>query len=141
MVKLHLLYIFLQTGLKGIIGQGFTEDAPRITSEFMGTQFYRVLTQQFFDSYIEWLTELLHNRRHVTLFNEGEMDMNKAIRNVLTKKGVFGSKKVDNDVFKAEMNRLSRDNNHYGSNAELKLMDLFYTAAEKIITERYNNPN
>ena len=39
------------------------------------------------------------------------------------------------------MNRLSRDNNRYGSNAELKLMDLFYTAAEKIITERYDNIN
>ena len=141
LVKLHLLYIFLRTGLDGMIGQGFTEDAPKITREFTGTQFYRVLTQQFFDSYIEWLTELLHNRRHVTLFIEGEMDMNKAIHNVITKKGFFGSKKVDNDVFKAEMNRLSRDNNHYGTNPELKLMDLFYTAAEKIITERYDNIN
>ncbi len=141
LVKLHLLYIFLRTGLDGMIGQGFTEDAPKITREFTGTQFYRVLTQQFFDNYIEWLTELLHNRRHVTLFNEGEMDMNKAIHNVITKKGFFGNKKVDNDVFKAEMNRLSRDNNRYGSNPELKLMDIFYTAAEKIINERYNNLN
>ena len=141
LVKLHLLYIFLRTGLNNIIGQGFTEDSPKITREFTGTQFYRVLTQQFFDSYIEWMTELLHNRRHVTLFNEGEMDMNKAIHKVLTKKGIFGSKKVDNDVFKAEMNKLSRDNNSYGSNPELKLMDLFYTAAEKIITDRYDNIN
>ena len=141
LVKLHLLYIFLRTGLNGMIGQGFTEDAPKITREFTGTQFYRVLTQQFFDSYIEWLTELLHNRRHVTLFNEGEMEMAKAIHKVVTKKSIFGYKKVDNDVFKAEMNRLSRDNNRYGSNAELKLMDLFYTAAEKIITERYDNIN
>jgi hypothetical protein len=69
------------------------------------------------------------------------MDMNKAIHKVLTKKGIFGNKKVDNDVFKAEMNKLSRDNNSYGSNAELKLMDLFYNAAEKIITERYNSLN
>ena len=137
MVRLHLLYIYLRTGLNGMIGQGFTADSPRITREFLGSQFYRVLTQQFFDSYIEWLTELLHNRRHVTLFNEGEMDMNKAIHKVLTKKGIFGAKKVDNDVFKAEMNRLSRDNNSYGSNVELKLMDLFYRAAGKIITERY----
>jgi len=141
LVKLHLLYIFLRTDLNGMIGQGFTEDAPKITREFTGTQFYRVLTQQFFDSYIEWLTELLHNRRHVTLFNEGEMEMAKAIHKVVTKKSLFGYKKVDNDVFKAEMNRLSRDNNRYGSNAELKLMDLFYTAAEKIITERYDNIN
>ena len=129
------------TGLNNIIGQGFTEDSPKITREFLGTQFYRVLTQQFFDSYIEWMTELLHNRRHVNLFNEGEMDMTKAIHKVLTKKSIFGSKKVDNDVFKAEMNKLSRDNNKYGSNPELKLMDLFYTAAEKIITDRYDNIN
>ena len=141
LVKLHLLYIFLRTGLNNIIGQGFTEDNPKITREFTSTQFYRVLTQQFFASYIEWLTELLHNRRHVTLFNEGEMDMTKAIHKVLTKKSLFGSKKVDNDVFKAEMNKLSRDNNRYGSNPELKLMDLFYTAAEKIITDRYDNIN
>ena len=141
LVKLHLLYIFLRTGLNNIIGQGFTEDSPKITREFLGTQFYRVLTQQFFDSYIEWMTELLHNRRHVNLFNEGEMDMTKAIHKVLTKKSIFGSKKVDNDVFKAEMNKLSRDNNKYGSNPELKLMDLFYTAAEKIITDRYDNIN
>ena len=99
------------------------------------------ITQQFFDSYIEWLTELLHNRRHVTFFNEGEMDMSKAIHKVLTKKSFFGNKKVDNDVFKAEMNRLSRDNNRYGSNTELKLMDLFYNAADKIITDRYDNIN
>ena len=39
------------------------------------------------------------------------------------------------------MNKLSRDNNSYGSNPELKLMDLFYTAAEKIITDRYDNIN
>lgn len=69
------------------------------------------------------------------------MEMAKAIHKVVTKKSIFGYKKVDNDVFKAEMNRLSRDNNRYGSNAELKLMDLFYTAAEKIITERYDNIN
>ena len=67
--------------------------------------------------------------------------MTKAIHKVLTKKSIFGSKKVDNDVFKAEMNKLSRDNNKYGSNPELKLMDLFYTAAEKIISDRYDNIN
>ena len=124
-----------------LIYRPLVKDNPKITREFTSTQFYRVLTQQFFASYIEWLTELLHNRRHVTLFNEGEMDMTKAIHKVLTKKSLFGSKKVDNDVFKAEMNKLSRDNNRYGSNPELKLMDLFYTAAEKIITDRYDNIN
>ena len=139
LVKLHLLYIFLRTGLNNIIGQGFTEDNPKITREFTSTQFYRVLTQQFFASYIEWLTELLHNRRHVPRPNERALDMTNAIHKVLTKTSLSGSKKGDNDVFKAEMNRLSRDSNRYGSNAELKLMDLFYTAAEKIITERYNS--
>ena len=41
----------------------------------------------------------------------------------------------------SSMRARCRDNNRYGSNPELKLMDLFYTAAEKIITDRYDNIN
>ena len=141
MCSFHMLFLFLSTGFKDIIGQGFTEDEPKIKSDFLASQFYRTLTDQFMLSYAQWLSEMNDNMRSVALFKPGEIDMSRVIEGVSVKKALFGHKKVDNDVFKAEMNRLSRDNNRYGSNAELKLMDLFYTAAEKIITERYDNIN
>lgn len=139
MVKFHLLFLYMRKGLEQVIGQGYTEDSPRITPEFLKSQFYRVLTQQFFPRYTEWLTEMNHNRRHVTLFKEGEWDMNRAIVNVATKKSFFGNKRVDNDVFKAKMNKISRDNSAaYGKDqAEKRFMDLFDMAAQQIIDERY----
>lgn len=142
LVKFHLLFIYLRTGLAEHIGQGFTEDAPKIGTDFIHSQFYRTLTEQFFPAYTEWLSELTHNLRHVKFFNEGEFDMNRAINGVGIRKGFLGKKTVSNDVFKAEMNRLSRDNHNYQPQAlEFKLFDLFDRAADKIIDERYENIN
>lgn len=143
LVKLQLLRLFLDTGLEGMIGQGFTQDTPRITRDFLHTQFYRVLHDHFFEAYKEWLAELSANRRHVNLFNLGEREMTRAIHNVLTRKSFFGSKTVDNNTFKAAMNKLSRDNAHRYSdgNAEHKLLDLFDRAADAIIDDKFENIN
>ena len=82
------------------------------------------------------------NTRSVGLFNIGENDMNRAIADVGTRKGLLGHKNVDNNVFKAEMNRISRDNPKYSAaTVEYKLLDLFWQAATKIIDERYENIN
>jgi hypothetical protein len=59
----------------------FIADSGAFTAMASGKK----IDDSYIDSYIEWMTELLHNRRHVTLFNEGEMDMNKAIQRSLTK--------------------------------------------------------
>ena len=140
MVKLHLLFLYLRTGLEGNIGQGYTEDNPKITREFLGSQFFRTLNNRFFNAYTEWLRELLNNRRGVHFFNLDLNDMSQVVFNVNTRKGIFGAKKVNNDVLKAEMNRLSRDNTKYqNGNTALKLLDLFDQAAERVITERYEN--
>lgn len=142
MVKFHMLFIFLRTGFSGMIGQGFTEDAPKITRDFTATQFYRTLTDSFFGGYTEWLSELKFNRRHVEPFCSGVFDMTSAIKGVHTRKGFFGAKTVNCDTFKSEMNKLSRDNHDYaGRTLEFKLMDLFNKAAAKIIAERYDNIN
>ncbi len=142
MVKFHLLFIFLRTGFSGMIGQGFTEDSPKISHDFTATQFYRTLTDSFFGGYAEWLSELKFNRRHVEPFNSGVYDMTNAIKGVRTRKGLFGAKTVSCDTFKSEMNKLSRDNHSYsGRTLEFKLMDLFNRAADKIITDRYDNIN
>jgi len=142
MVKFHLLYDFLRTGLKNMIGQGFTEDNPKIKSDLLTSQFYRTLTLQFMGGYTDWLSEMHDNTRSVALFNPGELDMNRIINGVGTRKGLLGHKKVDNDVLKAEMNRLSRDNASYSKRTvEFKLLDLFNQAAQKVIDERYENIN
>ena len=61
---------------------------------------------------------------------------------VSVRKALFGHKNVDNNVFKAEMNRLSKDNPSYSDRTvEFKLLDLFDKAAHKIFTERYENIN
>ena len=142
MARFHMLFLFLSTGFKDIIGQGFTEDAPKIKSDFLATQFYRTLTDQFMLAYAQWLSEMNDNMRSVALFKPGEIDMSRAIDGVSVKKALFGHKKVDNDVFKSEMNKLSKDNPHYSERTvEYKLLDLFNKAAHKVFTERFENIN
>ena len=142
MVKFHMLYLYLRTAFAGVIGQGFTQDEPKLKSDFVTTQFYRTLTGPFFDRYTEWLTELYGNMRHVELFNAGESDYAGIIHNVVTKKGFFGRKSVDANTFTAALNKLSRDNKKYaGRSVEYKLLDLFDQAAGHILDERYENIN
>ena len=142
MCRFHMLFLFLSTGFKDIIGQGFTEDEPKIKSDILASQFYRTLTDQFMLSYAQWLTEMNDNMRSVALFKPGEIDMSRVVEGVSVKKALFGHKKVDNDVFKAEMNKLSKDSNSYGEHSvEYKLLDLFNRAAHKVFTERFENIN
>ncbi len=142
MVKFHMLFTYLRTTFKGIIGQGYTQDEPKIRAEFTATQFYRTLTDSFFSHYAEWLTEMYQNQRHVQLFNMGENNFSNLIHNVLTRKGIFGRKNIDGNTFNAELNKLSRDNKKYGDRSvEYKLLDLFNAAAENILNNRYEDIN
>lgn len=141
--KFHLLYLFLATGFENIIGQGFTKDHPQITDDFKMSQFYRTLKDQFLESYTMWLSEMNDNMRSVALFKPGEFDMSNAIEGVSVKKNsFFGHKKVDNDVLKSEMNKLSLNNAKYSDHTvEFKLMDLFNQAARNVFKDRYENIN
>ena len=142
MCSFHMLFLFLSIGFKDIIGQGFTEDEPKIKSDFLASQFYRTLTDQFMLSYAQWLSEMNDNMRSVALFKPGEIDMSRVIEGVSVKKALFGHKKVDNDVFKSEMNKLSKDSASYSDRSvEYKLLDLFNKAAHKVFTERFENIN
>ena len=142
MSKFHLLFLFLTTGFKDVIGQGFTEDVPKIKSDFLVSQFYRTLVDQFLLGYAQWLTEMNDNMRSVALFKPGEIDMAHAIEGVSVKKRLLGHYKVDNDVLKAEMNKLSKNNPSYSDHSvEYKLLDLFNKAAHNVFTERYENIN
>ena len=142
MCSFHMLFLFLSTGFKDIIGQGFTEDEPKIKSDFLASQFYRTLTDQFMLSYAQWLSEMNDNMRSVALFKPGEIDMSRVIEGVSVKKALFGHKKVDNDVFKSEMNKLSKDSASYSDRSvEYKLLDLFNKAAHKVFVERFENIN
>ena len=142
MSKFHLLFLFLTTGFKDIIGQGFTEDTPKIKSDFLASQFYRTLVDHFMEGYAQWLTEMNDNMRSVAFFKPGEIDMAHAIEGVSVKKRLLGHYKVDNDVLKAEMNKLSKNNPSYGDHSvEYKLLDLFNKAAHNVFTERFENIN
>lgn len=142
MVKFHMLFIYLHTAFADVIGQGYTQDEPKIKSDFTGTQFYRTLTHQFMDRYTEWLTEMYGNLRHVQLFNVGENNMGNLIHNVVTRKGFFGHKTVDANTFNSELNKLSRDNKKYiDRTVEYKLLDLFDQAADNILDEKFENIN
>ena len=142
MCSFHMLFLFLSTGFKDIIGQGITEDEPKIKSDFLASQFYRTLTDQFMLSYAQWLSEMNDNMRSVALFKPGEIDMSRVIEGVSVKKALFGHKKVDNDVFKSEMNKLSKDSASYSDRSvEYKLLDLFNKAAHKVFVERFENIN
>jgi len=142
LVKFHLFNLFLYTGFKEIVGQGFTEDAPKIKSDFLMSQFYRTLTESVMAAYQQWLGEMYDNMRSVVLFNPRETDMTKVINAVNTRKvPLLGRKRVDNDTFKSEMNRLSRDSSERYSerSVEYKLLDLFNRAAHNIFTQRYED--
>lgn len=143
LAKFHLLFIYLKTGFESMLGQGFTADAPKITRDFLHSQFYRLLMDQFFPVYTEWLTELGNNRRHVRFFMPGGWDMNTAINGVRPRKSFFGVKKVDNNVFKSEMNRLSRDgaDRYVEGNVAFKLLDLVDRAASNIVDTRLEDIN
>ena len=143
MVRFHLLYLYLRTGFKSMIGQGFTEDTPKIKTDILNSQFYRSLTDHFMRAYVDWLYEMQDNNRSVQLFNLNTTDMNTVIHGVATRKGALvGRKSVNNDVLKATMNRISRDSKHYDNHSvEFKLLDLFNQAATKVVRERYENIN
>ena len=128
LVKFHLLFLFLRTGLKGAIGRGFTEDAPKITSDIFATEFYRVLDGQFMRSYVDWIGEMCDNMRSVHLFNIGDLNMNTVVNGVQTKKRSWplGRASISCDSFVAQMHQLSRDANAYKKGSEeYKLLDLF----------------
>ena len=141
LVKFHLFFLYLRTGFSCMIGQGFTEDSPKIKRDFLASQFHRTLSEDFMRAYAEWLAEMHDNNRSVNLFAMGETDMNRAITGVTTRRSLLWNKSVDNNVFKAEMNRLSRDSNYGDHSAEFKLLDLFNRAATRIIADRYENIN
>ena len=144
LVKFHLLFLFLRTGLKGAIGRGFTEDAPKITSDIFATEFYRVLDGQFMRSYVDWIGEMCDNMRSVHLFNIGDLNMNTVVNGVQTKKRSWplGRASISCDSFVAQMNKLSRDANAYKKGSEeYKLLDLFDKAADVLVDEKYENIN
>ena len=142
MVSFHLLFLYLRGEFKTHIGQGYTEDQPRIRTEFLNSQFFRTLTDSFMRAYAEWLGEMNDNNRSVSLFKIGEFDMARSVTAIGTKKGMFGRKTIDPNTFKATMNRLSRDTNTYSQHSvEFKLLDLFNRAALQIIDERFENIN
>ena len=142
MLRFHLLFLYLRTDFAKHIGQGYTEDAPKLHSEFLNSQFYRTLTDSFLRGYAEWLTEMHDNNRSVSLFVPGETDMARSVTAIGTRKALLGHKSVDPNVFKSEMNRISRDSDRYSARTvEFKLLDLFHQAATKIINERYENVN
>jgi len=144
LVKFHLLYLFLRTGLKQAIGRGFTEDTPKITTDFFATEFYRVLSGDFMKSYAEWISEMNDNMRSVRLFNLGDDNMNTAINGVQTKKRTWplGRASISCDTFVAQMNKLSRDSSGYVKGGEdFKLLDLFSRAADVLVDEKYENIN
>lgn len=144
LVKFHLFFLFLRTGFKSVIGRGFTEDVPKITSDFLATEFYRVLDGDFLRSYADWIGEMCDNMRSVHLFNIGDKDMNTAINGVGTKKRSWplGRASISCDSFVAQMNKLSRDSASYVKGGEeYKLLDLFDRAADKLVDEKYENIN
>ena len=138
LVKMHLLLMFVRTGLESTIGKGFTEDKPKIRKEFLNTEFFRTFNQQFLTAYSDWLAEMSDNNRSVQIFNGDNKQMGSVIHGVGTRKGLLGHKSIGNDSFVAAMNKLSRTANTFGDNEqELKFFSLFNQAAEKLIDEKY----
>ena len=144
LVKLHLLYIYLRTGIRDMIGRGYTEDAPKITNDLLASQFYRTLNNSFLQAYCDWLGEMYDNNRSVRLFAPGEINMTNVIEGVATRKGrLWGHKEVSNDLFNDTMNKLSQHSPtaYTSSTVGFKLLDLFNKAADKIIDDCYENIN
>ncbi|MGM9804596.1 MAG: hypothetical protein ACI308_10525 [Muribaculaceae bacterium] len=144
MVKFHLLMLFIRSGLKAALGRGFTEDSPKITSDFFATEFFRVLDGQMLRAYGEWLGEMRDNMRSVHLFSMGDMNMNTAIQGLQTKKRSWplGRATISCDTFIAQMNRLSRSyTNFTKGQEEKKLFYLFNKAADVLVDEKYENIN
>jgi DNA-binding winged helix-turn-helix (wHTH) protein len=61
---------------------------------------------------------------------------------VEARKGFFGRKTIDDNTFKALMNRESRNADRYAAKSpEFKLLDLLYRAAGEIVDTKFDNIN
>ena len=142
MARMQLMQRYLQDGLKRHMGQGFTQDQPRIKADMLTSQFYRTLTERFVPAWCDWLDEMHNNSRSVSLVNPEAPDMAHIIHNVEARKGFFGRKTIDDNTFKALMNRESRNADRYAAKSpEFKLLDLLYRAAGEIVDTKFENIN
>ncbi len=142
MVKWHYFSLFLDNAFKGYLGRGFTNDIPRIGSDFLSTDFYRTLTTRFMPKYWDWLEEMDANNRHVSLFNIDEnRKLDRVVHGILPKSRLFHSTSIDyNDLFSA-MNRLSRKKRDEMNDFSLpaKLSKLFDAAATELVSSRFGS--
>lgn len=141
LIKLHLLSMFLDSKFKDCIGRGFTNDTPRISKDFLSTDFYRTLTSRFLNFYWDWIEELDGNHRHVTLFNIDEhIHLENILFGINPKKGVFGNKALSHDDVFARMNSISKKTtgNYSPEQLALKLLETFDAATDELIPQKYS---
>jgi hypothetical protein len=151
LVKFHMLYLYLNNGIKKSLGEGFTADEPKIKSDFFNTIFYDELINFMSDGYRQWLGEMSINNRRLLLFDilskprpnqeplfEFRENMAESIVGIPTQKPWYGKhKSLDYRDFSMEMTHLNHNENYSGRSAEYKLFDLFYKAAGNIIDEKF----
>lgn len=138
LLKMHLLSLFLDKKMRECVGRGFTKDTPAINRDFLGSDVYRTLTDNFFAAYWDWLEEMEGNHRHVVMFdldNAGKLE--RVVKGVEPKKGIFGSNRLSYDDIFAKMNSVSKKYNGKLPPDRLlyKLLFLFNETANRLVDD------
>lgn len=138
LAQLTLFKRFLDEQMSKSAGlQAWSTDLPTIDKIFLDSPFYRNSLREFFSAFGEWIKELSANRRGFSPLNMSG-DLEALIAGKKLKSGLF-SKKVDFSYIDAELSKLSKGKS-YASPSE-KLMQIFHTATEKILNEKYGMNN
>lgn len=138
MAKFHLAYMYLSNEFSSDIGKGYTNDPPEIRDTFRSSTFYRVLMNNFFGCYEEWLVEMQNNKRQFSPFNLATHDLALCLNKIPAKKSWYGGK-VD---YKDMIDYLNKQSKHlskpYDSNQiYFKLIDLLDKVTTQLLKDKF----
>lgn len=135
-----LFNLFLKKYLDQTIHKGrpFAErKAPKIDGSFLSSSFYNNYLSYMNQSFEEWLVEMARNKRSFAPFELNPEKLSEVIKDVETKKGLFGKKQFDNKEFEAALNSAEKGNTY--ATVEQKFMSILYEATKKLLADYYQN--
>lgn len=108
--------------------------SPEISKSFLSSVFYRNDLHDFFKYYDDWIREMADNRRSFKPFLT-KNGLETFINNILPQTKIF-QRRINYHLFNEELNNVATKKT-YGQ-VEPKLIDLFYSATTKLLTERFD---
>ena len=145
MLKKHLTQYFyftryMRDELQNSINKGqpfVAQGSPRIDNSFTSSYFNTSVLTPFNKGFEDWLTEMARNERSFAPFNLRTTVLSELLNGMKTKKNFLGrEKRIEYSDFNDKLNAYSSKNY---SSVEVKLMDAFSGATEKLLHDFYES--